>query len=123
MHPNVHLYYFDWNDIAFNEFNLSGHTIGPLADEVEKVFPELIKEYKGFKGINMNSLVNHPNNKLKYLFSHYLDFNINKLADDTGIKIVKIISLKEMTSNIAVEAYDNTKKYYNFKNNLNIIIF
>ena len=34
---------------------------------------------------------------MKYLFSHYLDFNINKLADDTGIEI----------NNKIIEPYNN----------------
>ena len=98
--PGVHLYYYKWNDLAFKEFNLSGWTIGPIADEVEIIYPEIIKEYKGFKGINMDSLINHNEHKFKYLFSHYLKFNINKLSNEIGLDL-------DENDNKIIEPYNN----------------
>jgi hypothetical protein len=47
-------YEFDWND---NQSTFEGHDYGVIAQEVEKVFPELVKDREdGYKGVRYEKL-------------------------------------------------------------------
>ena len=43
---------FDWNETAQENFGKYGNEKGLIAQEVEKVFPELVYEKKDFKAIH-----------------------------------------------------------------------
>ena len=48
---------FDWNDEAASTFKKEGHEIGLIAQDVEKIFPDLVGDRKGFKTVDYEKLV------------------------------------------------------------------
>ena len=48
---------FDWNDEAASTFKKDGHEIGLIAQDVEKVFPDLVGSNKDFKTVDYEKLV------------------------------------------------------------------
>jgi hypothetical protein len=98
--PGIHLYYFEWNKLAYDKFNLYGSTIGPLADEIEKVYPDIIDNHMGFKRNVLDNLNDHENYKFKYLLSHIINFNINYLSNKIGLKL-------DNSDNNLIEPYNN----------------
>ncbi|MCP3679388.1 MAG: tail fiber domain-containing protein [Gammaproteobacteria bacterium] len=54
-HPSINKYTWTWNDKA-KKLDLSGNDEGYLAQEVEKVFPDLVGDNGEFKFINYNAL-------------------------------------------------------------------
>ena len=47
---------FDWNKLAKNEVKKEGHDIGLIAQEVEKVIPEVVGNHKDFKTLDYKKL-------------------------------------------------------------------
>ena len=48
---------FEWNEKAASLFKKEGHEIGLVAQDVEKVFPELVGSRKDFKTVDYEKLV------------------------------------------------------------------
>lgn len=51
------VYTWNWNKLAKELFNLSGSEKGVIAQEVEKINPALVSDYRGFKVVNYGDLI------------------------------------------------------------------
>jgi hypothetical protein len=47
---------FDWDEIAKDKFGKEGHDFGYLAQDVEKIIPELVGEFNGYKNLEYGKL-------------------------------------------------------------------
>jgi len=52
------IYSWKWNNLAKKLFDLSGREEGVIAQELEKISPDLVSDYKGFKVVNYAGLIN-----------------------------------------------------------------
>ena len=47
---------FDWDEIAKDKFGKEGHDFGYIAQDVEKIIPELVGEFNGYKNLDYGKL-------------------------------------------------------------------
>jgi len=75
---------FDWNEEAASTFKKEGHEIGLVAQDVEKIFPDLVGDRKGFKTVDYEKLVPMLVDCIKDL-SHQVR-TLNEKVDDLEFK-------------------------------------